>query len=86
MPRDGISIRTESRDDRESIRQVHIAAFRDHPLSQHNEQLIVDALRADGALTISLVAETEPSSGMLRFLPLELIVNLQRGMRSDQLA
>ena len=73
MPRDGISIRAESRDDHQSIRKVHIAAFRDHPLSQHNEQLIVDALRADGALTISLVAETEGAVvGHVAFSPVRV--------------
>ena len=73
MPRDGISIRAESQDDHESIRKVHIAAFKDHPLSQHNEQLIVDALRADGALTISLVAETEGAVvGHVAFSPVRV--------------
>jgi putative acetyltransferase len=36
-----------------------LAAFKDHPFSQQTEHLIVDALRAAGALTLSLVAELD---------------------------
>ncbi|PKQ36835.1 MAG: GNAT family N-acetyltransferase [Actinobacteria bacterium HGW-Actinobacteria-1] len=49
-------IRAESDSDISGIREVNIEAFADHPISQHTEHLIVDALRADGALAVSLVA------------------------------
>ncbi|TDB38249.1 MAG: N-acetyltransferase [Actinobacteria bacterium] len=49
-------IRAESDSDILGIREVNIEAFSDHPISQHTEHLIVDALRAEGALAVSLVA------------------------------
>jgi putative acetyltransferase len=49
-------IRVETPEDVDGIREVNIAAFRDHPFSQQTEHLIVDALRAAGAVDISLVA------------------------------
>lgn len=51
------TIRDEQPADADAIRAIHIAAFRDHPYSHQTEHLIVDALRAAGALEISLVAE-----------------------------
>lgn len=50
-------IRTERPNDYESIRNINIAAFADHPYSHQTEHLIVEALRASRALTVSLVAE-----------------------------
>lgn len=52
-------IRSEEPRDIAAIREINIAAFRDHPYSQQTEHLIVEALRADGALDISLVAEVD---------------------------
>ncbi len=52
-------IRPESESDCPSIRSILIAAFADHPYSHQTEHLIVEALRADGALTAALVAEVE---------------------------
>lgn len=52
-------IRPETSDDYQAIREINIAAFANHPYSQQTEHLIVEALRADGALTSSLVAEVE---------------------------
>jgi putative acetyltransferase len=49
-------IRSELARDIDDIRAINIAAFANHPYSQQTEHLIVDALRADGALTVSLVA------------------------------
>jgi putative acetyltransferase len=49
-------IRAEEPRDVDAIREINIAAFADHPFSQQTEHLIVDALREDGALSISLVA------------------------------
>jgi putative acetyltransferase len=57
MEGDHFIIRSEELGDHESIRRIHIAAFANHPYSHQTEHLIVDALRADDALTVSLVAE-----------------------------
>ena len=52
-------IRKENTSDIEAITQVTIAAFRTLPISKHTEQFIIKALRAAGALTLSLVAEID---------------------------
>ena len=52
-----IILRRETTDDRDAIAEVTVAAFNTLPISQHTEQFIVAALRAAGALTVSLVAE-----------------------------
>jgi putative acetyltransferase len=52
-------IRLENPTDVPAIRSLVTTAFRDAPRSQGNEAEIVDALRIDGALTLSLVAEDE---------------------------
>ena len=49
-------IRSERSGDAAEIRQVVTAAFADAPHSEGTEGAIVDALRADDALTVSLVA------------------------------
>ena len=49
-------IRAESANDIGDIRAINVAAFRDQLYSEQTEHLIVDALRADGALALSLVA------------------------------
>lgn len=54
-------IRDERASDAEAIRDVTIAAFRDHPWSRHTEQFIVHGLRSAGALAVSLVAELDGS-------------------------
>lgn len=51
-----VSIRPENPSDVEAISSVTRIAFFDRPYSDQTEHLIVDALRADDALTISLVA------------------------------
>jgi len=53
------SIRTESPADYEPIRHVNVEAFSDHPYSRQTEHLIVETLREDDALEISLVAEVD---------------------------
>ncbi len=50
-------VRPETPEDFSAIRDVHVAAFKDHPFSRQTEHLIVDALRSTGALKVSLVAE-----------------------------
>ena len=52
-------IRKETTSDIEAITHVTIAAFKTLPISNHTEQFIIKALRAAGALTVSLVAEID---------------------------
>lgn len=52
-------IRPEADRDAAAIREVNVAAFRDHPHSQQTEHLIVEALRDASALKVSLVAEAD---------------------------
>ena len=52
-------LRKETAADIEAITEVTIAAFKNHPISNQTEQFIIKALRAAGALTISLVAEID---------------------------
>lgn len=54
-----VGIRDETPTDAAAIRALTEAAFRDAPHSEHREQDIVDALRAAGALSVSLVAEVD---------------------------
>jgi len=52
-----ITIRPETPSDEDAIEQVTRRAFLSHPYSQQTEQFIIRALRADHALSVSLVAE-----------------------------
>jgi putative acetyltransferase len=52
-------IRKETAADIEAISEVTMAAFMTLFISNHTEQFIINALRAAGALTISLVAEID---------------------------
>jgi putative acetyltransferase len=54
-----ITIRGETDADVSAIAEVTIAAFKALEISHHTEQLIVAALRAAKALSISLVAEAD---------------------------
>jgi len=54
-----IIIRNETPDDIGAITEVTIAAFKTLAVSQHTEQFIIEALRATGVLTLSLVAEMD---------------------------
>ncbi len=54
-----IVIRNETAADVSAIREVTAAAFNTLEISKHTEQLIIEALRAAKALTVSLVAETD---------------------------
>ena len=51
-----ILIRSETVDDIGAIREVTFAAFATLAVSGHTEQFIIEALRAAGALAVSLVA------------------------------
>ena len=66
-------IRPETPADRGSIRAILIAAFANHPYSRQTEHLIVEALRADNALTLSLVAEVDGAVvGQIAFSPVTI--------------
>jgi putative acetyltransferase len=66
-------IRKETAVDIEAISQVTIAAFKTLPISNHTEQFIINALRAAGALTISLVAEIDGRVvGHIAFSPVNI--------------
>ncbi|HUX29555.1 MAG TPA: N-acetyltransferase [Thiobacillus sp.] len=54
-----IVIRGETDADVSAITDVTVAAFKTLEISNHTEQFIIAALRAAGALTLSLVAEME---------------------------
>jgi len=54
-----IVIRTEIDSDIGKITEVTVAAFKTLEISNQTEQFIIEALRAAGALTISLVAELD---------------------------
>jgi len=54
-----IEIHPETASEVDDIRKINIEAFRDHPISRQTEHLIVDALRDNGALDVSLVAVSE---------------------------
>ena len=55
----GWTVREERPADEAAIRRVTTAAFAGHPHSDGTEPAIVDALRADGDLALSLVVEAE---------------------------
>jgi len=57
MDLSGPTIRPEAPDDAAAIHALTAAAFLEAPHTDHTEQFVVDALRAAGALTVSLVAE-----------------------------
>lgn len=56
-----VRIRKESAADAVAIEAVTVAAFRNAAHTDHNEQLIVRALRDSGQLSVSLVAEVDGS-------------------------
>ncbi len=66
-------IRPETADDITAIRVLTNAAFADVPYSDGTEAEIVDRLRSDGALTVSLVAEIDGVVvGHVTFSPVEI--------------
>ena len=54
-----IIIRNEIDADVDAITEVTVAAFKTLEISNHTEQFIVEALRANNALTVSLIAEAD---------------------------
>ena len=66
-------IRKETASDIEAINQITIEAFKTLQVSNHTEQFIIEALRAAGALTLSLVAEIDRRVvGHVAFSPVEI--------------
>ena len=59
MVNNPILIRDERAEDADVITAVTVAAFETLAISNHTEQMIVEALRASGVLTVSLVAELD---------------------------
>jgi putative acetyltransferase len=54
-----IIIRNEIDADVDAITEVTVAAFKTLEISNHTEQFIVEALRANNALTVSLIADVD---------------------------
>ncbi len=69
-----MEIRPEQAGDVETIRTLTESAFRDAPHSAQTEARIVDALRAGGALTVSLVATDDAEIlGHVAFSPVTIL-------------
>lgn len=68
-----IVIRSETEADVGAITEVTVAAFNSLEISDHTEQFVIEALRAAGALTLSLVAEVDGRVvGHLAFSPVTI--------------
>ena len=68
-----IIIRNEIDADVDAITEVTVAAFKTLEISNHTEQFIVEALRANNALTVSLIAEVdEHVVGHVAFSPVTI--------------
>ena len=66
-------LRKETPADIESITEVTIAAFQDHPISKQTEQFIIKALRSADAMTLSIVAEMDGRVvGHIAFSPVRI--------------
>jgi putative acetyltransferase len=65
-------VRPEQTGDIDAIRTLTETAFRTAPHADGTEHLIVDRLRAAGALTLSLVAETDGVVGHVAFSPVTI--------------
>ena len=68
-----IAIRGETTGDIGAIAEVTTAAFENLTITNHTEQFIIEALRAAGALTVSLVAAVNPYLNVIKLItPIEL--------------
>ncbi len=66
-------VRSEMKTDIAVIADVTKAAFENHPIGNHTEQFIVNALRAAKALTVSLVADIDGKIvGHIAFSPVTI--------------
>ncbi|MCP4258365.1 MAG: N-acetyltransferase [Planctomycetes bacterium] len=74
-----IVIRNETDADIGAITEVTAAAFKTMEISNHTEQFIIEALRADKALTVSLVAEVDGHViGHIAFSPVNISDGTQK--------
>lgn len=72
-PEEAITIRPEAAGDEATIHALTEEAFREMPFSDGDEQHVIDRLRADGDLTLSLVAEdAERIVGHIAFSPVTI--------------
>jgi len=72
-PEKAVTIRPEAAGDEATIHALTEAAFRDMPFSDGDEQHVIDRLRNDGDLTLSLVAEDEERIvGHIAFSPVTI--------------
>lgn len=68
-----IVIRAETKADTAAITEVTVAAFETMEISHHTEQIVIEALRSAGALTVSLVAEVNDRVvGHIAFSPVAI--------------
>ena len=68
-----IIIRNEKDADVDAITEVTVAAFKTLEISNHTEQFIIEALRANDALTVSLIAELDGNIvGHVAFSPVTI--------------
>jgi putative acetyltransferase len=68
-----VVIRSETDTDIDAIREVTVSAFMTLEISGHTEQFIIEALRAAGFLTLSLVAEVDGRvTGHIAFSPVTI--------------
>ena len=68
-----MTVRPERREDIDAIRALTETAFRTAPHADGTEHLIIDRLRAAGALTLSLVAEVDGAIvGHIAFSPVSI--------------
>ena len=68
-----VVVRTETESDLTAITELTVAAFATLEVSNHTEQYIISALRAAGALPISLVAEVDGRVvGHIAFTPVTM--------------
>jgi putative acetyltransferase len=66
-------IRDEQAGDEDAIRQLVAAAFHDHPHSDQREHFLIGALRASGAMTLSLVTDEDGAPvGHIAFSPVKI--------------
>ena len=69
-------IRSETNADIDAITEVTVAAFKTLAISNETEQFIIEALRKDGALTVSLVADLDGRIvGHIAFSPVTISDN-----------
>ena len=69
-----IDVRSETDADINAIAEVTAAAFETLEISNHTEQFIIEALRAAGALKVSLVAELDRQIiGHIAFSPVAIL-------------